>query len=105
MGWGNGQVEYGAAPIYGGGVLYEDTRAIEALQRSNDELVRFSKDLLISRRAWSIVAHYLGKTGKKVSDEEMENLRKQAVTLSESQYKKEGPQKFRKNFITYDLKL
>jgi hypothetical protein len=103
MGWGNGQVEYGAAPIYGGGVVYEDTRAIEELQRQLDKAIRFFEEAFIGARAWKLVAYTVANSKNKNdrSIEELDVLYRQAKTLLTKHVKKNGFSQFYNN----DLEL
>jgi len=92
MGWGNGQVEYGAAPIYGG-VVYEDTRAIEAWRREADQFKAAFENMFISNRAWIIVAYTLANSEnrEKRSKDDMKKLHSQAMNLLKKQNPRRSP--------------
>jgi hypothetical protein len=95
MGWGNNQVEYGAAPIYGG-VVYEDTRAIEAWRKEANQFKSAFERMFISNRAWIIVAYTLANSEnrEKRSKEDMKKLHSQATTLLEKYVKQKGFKQF-----------
>jgi len=98
MGWGNGQVEYGAAPIYGG-VVYEDTRAIEFLQKENQKLIKLFEETFVNSRAWTLVAYTLAnsKNREHRSKEELNALHKKAKGILLEYVKKHGFLEFNKN--------
>lgn len=104
MGWGNGQVDYGPAPIYGGGVVYEqDDRMIKSLQKENQKLIRFFEETFVSARAWKLVAYTLtnSKDKRDRSNDELTALHKKAKSLLIKQVKQNGFAQFYQN----DLEL
>lgn len=100
MGWGNGQVDYGPAPIYGGGVVYErDDKLINALRKELDSFITAFENMFISNRAWVLVSYTLANSenrGKRSKDE-LNDLHKKAKKLLLEQVKKNSFKQFYEN--------
>lgn len=103
MGWGNGQVEYGAAPVWGGGVVYErDEELINNLLRENDKLIRFFEETFISARAWKLVAYTVANSKNKNdrSIDELNALHKKAGAILRKAVKESSFKQFYSNDLS-----
>lgn len=103
MGWGNGQVEYGPAQIYGGDVIYvEDDQMVNALQKENDKLIRFFEETFISARAWKLVAYTVANSKNKNdrSIDELNALHKKAGAILRKAVKESSFKQFYSNDLS-----
>lgn len=104
MGWGNSTVDYGyQTPIGGITRVVDDSETLTLLRRSNDALRHQKRDLLVSRRAWAVVAKNIAQSGKVYTDQELDDLYNKAVKICQQQIKQQGLKYFAENPVMFKI--